>query len=167
MNAVESSESTSTVDWGTAPLAHLISHILKRYHQPHRLQLPEVIRLAIKVEQVHAGYPDCPSGLAVHLHDMLQELESHMQKEEQVLFPLIVHGRGAMAVGPIAVMRKEHEQHGEALDRLAALTGGLTLPAEACNTWRTLYQQLDAFRQDLADHIRLENEVLFVRAAAG
>jgi len=166
MNAVESSEATSAVDWGTAPLAHLVSHILKRYHQQHRLQLPEVIRLAIKVEQVHAGHPDCPRGLAVHLHEMLQELESHMQKEEQVLFPLIVHGRGAMAGGPIAVMRMEHEQHGEALDRLAALTGGLALPDGACNTWRTLYEQLDAFQQDLADHIRLENEVLFERAAA-
>ena len=30
--------------------------------------------------------PDCPTGLAEHLRTMGQELESHMQKEEQVLF---------------------------------------------------------------------------------
>ncbi|MBV7486234.1 hypothetical protein [Bordetella sp. BOR01] len=45
------------------------------------------------------------------------------------------------------------------------LAGGLALPDGAYDTWRTLYGQLQEFQQDLAEHIPLENCVLFVRAA--
>jgi regulator of cell morphogenesis and NO signaling len=41
------------------------------------------------------------------------------------------------------------------------LTGDLTLPAEACNTWRALYAGLGKFRDDLTEHIHIENNILF------
>ena len=50
--------------------------------------------------------------------DMLQELESHMQKEEHILFPMILRGQKNMAVGPISVMESEHVQHMEALQKM-------------------------------------------------
>src|SRR5690606_23507190 len=40
-------------DWTRSSPAELIDHILVRYHDRHREQLPELIRLASKVEQVH------------------------------------------------------------------------------------------------------------------
>ncbi|CAB5512915.1 iron-sulfur cluster repair protein YtfE [Achromobacter anxifer] len=152
-------------DWGQASTAELVDHILARYHEVHRQQLPELIRLALKVEQVHADSPDCPTGLAEHLRGMQQELESHMQKEEQVLFPMLARGHGAMAGMPIMVMRAEHDDHGVALERLLALTNGITLPRAACNTWRALYLGLRAFKEDLMAHIHLENNILFENAA--
>ncbi len=152
-------------DWGQASAAELVDHILARYHEVHRQQLPELIRLALKVEQVHADSPDCPAGLADHLRAMQQELESHMQKEEQVLFPMLARGHGAMAGMPIMVMRAEHDDHGVALERLLALTNGITLPRAACNTWRALYLGLRAFKEDLMAHIHLENNILFENAA--
>ncbi len=148
-------------DWGAASPAELIDHILARYHDVHRQQLPELIRLALKVEQVHADSPDCPTGLADHLRTMHQELESHMQKEEQVLFPMLARGHGAMATMPIMVMRMEHDDHGVALERLLALTNDLTLPRAACNTWRALYLGIRTFKEDLMAHIHLENNILF------
>ena len=105
--------------------------------------------------------PDCPTGLAEHLRTMGQELESHMQKEEQVLFPLLARGHGAMAAMPITVMRMEHDDHGVALERLLALTNNITLPRAACNTWRALYLGLRAFKEDLMAHIHMENNILF------
>lgn len=153
-------------DWSQASPADLIDHILARYHEVHRQQLPELIRLAMKVEQVHADSPDCPTGLADHLRDMHQELESHMQKEEQVLFPMLARGHGAMAVMPITMMRMEHDDHGVALERLMALTHDLTLPRAACNTWRALYLGIGTFKQDLMAHIHLENNILFENAEA-
>lgn len=157
----------SGTDWDQADLPRLVDHILARFHTRHREQLPELIRLALRVEQVHAAHPGCPSGLADHLRDMQQELESHMQKEEQVLFPVLVMGQGARAGAPITVMRMEHEQHGQALEQLAALTDGLMLPPGACTTWRALYLGLRTLREDLMEHIHLENNILFERAAAG
>jgi regulator of cell morphogenesis and NO signaling len=148
-------------NWAAAPAGDLIDHILRRYHEVHREQLPELIRLARRVEQVHCERPDSPAGLAEHLTEMQQELESHMQKEEQLLFPILRSGSGAMPLGPISVMRMEHEQHGEALQRLAMLTHDITLPRDACNTWRALYLGLRTLRDDLMDHIHLENNILF------
>ena len=102
-------------DWQEASATELVEHILSRYHAVHREQLPELIRLARKVEQVHGDRADCPHGLAEHLSAMAQELESHMRKEEDVLFPMIVRGQGPRAGAPINVMRMEHDDHGVAL----------------------------------------------------
>ena len=152
-------------DWGLATPSELVDHILARYHAVHREQLPELIRLARRVEQVHGDRPDCPLGLADHLTVMAQELESHMRKEEDVLFPMIVRGHGAMAGTPISVMRMEHDDHGIALRRLEELTDGITPPRAACTTWRALYAGLRTFRQDLMAHIHTENNILFERFA--
>lgn len=152
-------------DWGNAEPAPLVQHILDRYHAVHRQQLPELIRLARRVEQVHGERSDCPHGLADHLATMAQELESHMRKEETVLFPMIQRGHGAMAGAPITVMRMEHDEHGAALRQLEALTDGITPPRAACTTWRALYTGLRSFREDLMAHIHTENNILFERFA--
>jgi len=152
-------------DWDKATSPELVHHILTRYHAVHREQLPELIRLARKVEQVHAERADCPRGLADHLEAMAQELESHMRKEEDVLFPLISAGQGATVGPPIKVLRSEHDEHGAALRRVSELTDGITPPRTACTTWRALYAGLRTFREDLVAHIHTENNILFERFA--
>lgn len=156
-----SMQTAAMQDWREQSPGALIDHILVRYHARHREQLPELIRMARRVEEVHATSGDCPHGLAAHLLAMEQELVSHMQKEEQILFPMLSRGMAAMAGGPISVMRMEHDTHDEALRQLDTLTHDQTPPASACNTWRTLYAALREFRDDLRDHIELENNVLF------
>jgi regulator of cell morphogenesis and NO signaling len=163
LNALQDS-SDEVVDWTEAPTPALIEHILSRYHARHREQLPELIRLARRVELVHGDRPECPLGLADHLETMQQELESHMQKEEMVLFPLYQGGMAHPAMPPVQVMRMEHDHHGEELAKLEALTNGITLPRGACNTWRALYLGLRTLKEDLMAHIHLENNVLFERA---
>lgn len=148
-------------DWRSAKPAELVHHILQRFHAKHREQLPELIRLARRVETVHADHPECPTGLAEHLSHMQQELESHMMKEEQILFPML--SGGIYPAGPISVMEEEHLQHGDALDKLDQLTNNITLPAEACNTWTALYVGLKELKEDLMQHILLENHILFVQ----
>jgi len=39
-------------------------------------------------------------------------------------------------------------------------------PSDACISYQTLYQALDAFEKDLHRHIHLENNILFPRAVA-
>ncbi len=157
--------STGECEWDKATATELLNHILARYHAVHREQLPELIRLARKVERVHGDRPDCPVGLADHLTTLAQALESHMRKEEDVLFPMIARGQGALATAPITVMRMEHDDHGVALRRLEEMTDGITTPRAACTTWRALYTGLRTFRQDLMAHIHTENNILFERFA--
>ena len=151
--------------WDARPIPELIEHILRRYHDAHRAELPRLVAMAEKVEQVHADKPDCPVGLAAHLRYLSGELDLHMQKEERILFPMILAGHGAEAGGPIAVMEQEHDEHGRNLARLRELAHGCVPPAGACNTWRALYLGVDELEREVMQHIHLENHVLFPRAA--
>lgn len=153
-------------DWQALSAPELVDYIYQNYHLLHREQLPELLRMARRVEAVHGDKPGCPLGLADHLTHVANELESHMQKEEQILFPMLKQGLNAQAAGPIHVMQHEHDDHGEALQKIIDLTDDMTPPPHACNTWRALYLGLDSLRNDLMDHIHLENNVLFKGALA-
>ncbi|WP_374655577.1 iron-sulfur cluster repair protein YtfE [Dongia sp.] len=139
----------------------LIEHILERYHAVHRRELPELYRLASKVEAVHAAHPAAPAGLANLLAEMLNDLESHMAKEEAVLFPLFRRGGHPSIVHPIGQMRREHDSHGQYLRQLDTLTNGFTPPPEACRSWQALYTGLSKLTDDLMQHIHIENNILF------
>jgi regulator of cell morphogenesis and NO signaling len=151
-------------DWSKIDNQGIIEHILTRYHQVHREQLTELIRLANRVETVHGSNKLCPVNLADHLIKVRQELEQHMQKEEEKLFPMLIEGHSNMASGPISVMMSDHEHHIESIDKIYTLTNDLSLHPEACNTWRALYLGLQEFISDINMHIHIENNILFPRA---
>jgi len=143
----------------------LISHIETRYHAVHRAELPELIRLARRVEAVHKAHAAAPHGLANLLEQIQAEMESHMRKEEQVLFPLMRRGGHPMISQPIGVMLIEHDDHGVQLRRLESLTSDFTVPDDACPTWRALYLGARKLADDLMQHIHIENNILFPRFA--
>jgi regulator of cell morphogenesis and NO signaling len=143
----------------------LIEHILTRFHAVHRQELPELIRLAGIVERVHQANPAVPAGLAETLQAFAAEMEVHMRKEELILFPLMREGGASMIGHPIARMRHEHDDHGERLRQIMALTRDLTAPRDACATWQALYAGLGKLVGDLMEHIHLENNVLFPQFA--
>jgi regulator of cell morphogenesis and NO signaling len=153
--------------WAQQELPAVIEHILQRYHEPLRRELPVLIASARAVEADNQAQPSCPHGLATHLEQVQLSVESHLQKEERILFPLILGGRGANAHIPIKVMMDEHGDHLANLKRTIALTQGFALPSDASQAWRDLYAALRRLEQDLCDHIALENEILFPRALAG
>jgi regulator of cell morphogenesis and NO signaling len=144
----------------------LIDLIVTRYHAAHRRDLPELIRLARRVEAVHGDREGAPVGLSTVLEDLAAELESHMAKEEGVLFPMMRRGGHPMIAHPIGAMRHEHDDAGEHLKLIEGLTNGGVPPEHACNTWRALYAGTRAFADELMEHIHLENNVLFPRFGA-
>ena len=101
------------------------------------------------------------------------ELEPHMFKEEQVLFPAIrrlersetppVFPFGTVA-NPIRMMEHEHDNAGNGLAHIRELTCDYRAPADACNTYRAALDGLRELELDLHQHIHKENNVLFPRA---
>lgn len=153
-----------SVRWDEAPLPALVAHIVDTYHRRLRETLPDLLRMARRVEVRHGDKASCPRGLAAHLEAMEASVLDHLRKEEAILFPLIVAGEGHGAAAPVYVMELEHEQHREDLLTLRRLTADLTPPPEACTTWRALYLGLLDLERELMEHIHLENNVLFRRA---
>jgi regulator of cell morphogenesis and NO signaling len=160
-------------DWTVAPLAKLLRNIVDIHHNFLRTELPRISALAAKVNKVHGeNHPELAEVLAKY-ESMRAELESHMLKEERVLFPAIemmevrqISGSfpfGSVA-NPIDMMEHEHAEVGTALKTLRELTGDFTPTAEACTTWRVMLEALENLEQDLHRHIHKENNILFPRA---
>jgi regulator of cell morphogenesis and NO signaling len=58
------------------------------------------------------------------------------------------------------MMEFEHENAGQALRRMRALTDHYRLPEDACNRYRSLFRDLQALEAYLHMHIHMENNVL-------
>lgn len=154
----------------------LTQHIVATHHTYLWDELPALDALAAKVAGVHgARHPELPD-VARLVSALRADLEPHLTREEQVLFPAIgelAGGGGDFAFGaitnPIRVMLLEHEQAGELLAELRTVSGDYDVPAAGCASYRSLYERLEALEADTFRHIHLENNVLFpaVEALAG
>ena len=65
---------------------------------------------------------------------------------------------------PIEVMIEEHEHAGNAVAQIRALTDNYSCPADACNTYRALFDSLAHLERDLHEHVHKENNILFPKA---
>ncbi|MDE3181619.1 MAG: iron-sulfur cluster repair di-iron protein [Acidobacteriota bacterium] len=163
-------------DWSRAPLASIIEHIVANHHQYCRREQNRIAMLLAKVADVHgARHPELFRIQSVFLK-MSKDLTLHLTKEETTLFPLIQEmERAAMEKkaapkplfgtiqAPISMMILEHDGSGAELKELRGLSNGYALPGDACSTYHSLYEALQAFEQDMHRHVYLENYVLFPR----
>ncbi len=176
---LESAPRAEGPDFETMSLTGLGGHIVSRHHEYLRATLPSIAAKAEKVVAAHGGAHAYLAELQSVLAGLAAELTQHMAKEETVLFPLITRLEEAERSGvpapaaacgtvlnPIRVMRHEHDGAGAALREIRELTSDFEAPADACNTFRALYAQLEELERDLHTHIHLENNVVFPRAAA-
>ncbi len=139
----------------------LIALVLQRYHAVHRQELATLERLAQKVEQARRQHPACPHGLAAFLAELTRDLEQHMQKEENVLFPALLAGGVGCAPFALRRMRVEHGDHRTQLARLSMLANDFVCPSGADEIWQGLYAGCAKLHEDLTEHIRVEEEELF------
>ena len=108
--------------------------------------------------------------------ELADELESHMAKEEHILFPAIRElaraqrrqqaapaAAFATLLHPIRAMESEHTHARQLLVDLRRETESYRAPAAADDGGRECYRQLARFDEDLETHIHLENDILFPR----
>ncbi|HLM54569.1 MAG TPA: iron-sulfur cluster repair di-iron protein [Pyrinomonadaceae bacterium] len=157
-------------------LSTLIDYILDTHHTFTRDEMQRLTALAEKVCSKHgANHPEL-LGVRSVFAGLCAELRPHMLKEERVLFPYIRQLEQAATAGarpapapfgtaanPICVMLREHDAAGDILREMRAAACDYAVPADACISFRTLYEALEAFEKDLHQHIHLENNVLFPR----
>ncbi len=166
---------TAEKERSQAGMGELVDHIVETHHAYLREELPRLTGLIDKCVQAHEeNHPEL-----VRVRDVFAslklELESHMLKEEQILFPIIKELESASDApsfhcgsvnNPIRMMEHEHDNAGEALSRLRELTNGYSPPEDVCNTYRAMLDALSGLELDLHEHIHKENNILFPRASA-
>src|SRR5262245_14094181 len=157
-------------------LDRLIDHIESVHHAYVRAALPRIAGILNKLVEVHdARHPELRL-IASSFRRLGGELEQHMLKEEQILFPYVrdlVEHEGQLCMfrspfatvqNPIRMMEREHREAGDEMHIIRSLTGNYVAPKDACTTYRVCLKELQEFEQDLHRHIHLENNVLFPRA---
>jgi len=158
------------------PPERLIGYIVSTHHAYVRMALPAIARDLAKLEEAHrARHPDL-SRVAAYFDQMRRDLEQHLLKEEQVLFPYIrdlatwdatqAHPRSPFGTveNPIRMMEREHRDAADALRMIRELTNGFTAPPDGCTTYAACMAELARFERDLHRHVHLENNVLFPKA---
>jgi regulator of cell morphogenesis and NO signaling len=95
---------------------------------------------------------------------MAAALEQHQFKEEMRLFPMMEQGGNTLIGHLIDDLEAEHRMHEDTMAALqAALAGWHDGGADA----QVLRAGLARLFADLADHVRVEDEVLFPRFSEG
>ncbi|MCH8254861.1 MAG: iron-sulfur cluster repair di-iron protein [Gemmatimonadetes bacterium] len=155
-------------------MTELADDIERTHHAYLREELPRLGGLVKKVSAVHGQAHPWLTGLTSVYAELVAELEPHMLKEEQILFPLIRELDQATttpsfhcgSVGnPIRMMEMEHQNAGAALDRIREMTTDYEIPEGACNSFRAMLSGLEHLEADLHLHIHKENEILFPKAS--
>ncbi|HYI93068.1 MAG TPA: iron-sulfur cluster repair di-iron protein [Bryobacteraceae bacterium] len=178
LDAAMSASAELERDWSSARLSDLIEHIVGMHHEYLRRELPAIEQRLEKVYRVYnQRYGPTLTGLPEVVGALKAELETHLLKEERVLFPAIAAFETAVSSGrplpptpfgtvanPIHTMENEHETAGQALSRIREITGDFAVPEYACVTYSALMSGLDELERDLHMHIHLENNILFPRA---
>jgi regulator of cell morphogenesis and NO signaling len=172
------SQNAESADWQSKPLSALTAYIVSTHHVFTKAELARLDALLSKVCSVHGqNHPEL-SGIQSLFKELTRDLIPHMQKEEMILFPYIeqmekdkrAHKPSTAphfgtVQNPIRMMSMEHDMAGNILKEIRELSDGFSVPADGCISYKTLYSALETFEQDLHQHIHLENNILFPRAA--
>jgi iron-sulfur cluster repair protein YtfE (RIC family) len=158
-----------------ATIAELISYVYDAFHVPLRQDLRLLEHLTES-----AALSEHPAARAMHTLAcrFADDARLHMTREENEIFPRILSGQGPRCANIVAALHVDnHQSHerGRGLRRLAALCAeavgapsaySATTPLDA-HLMSDLHRLLDRLELQLAEHHRVEEDLLFPRALSG
>lgn len=164
-------------DWNKQSLTVLMNHIVQKHHTFCRTEIARLKALLDKVTHVHGDVHSELRRIQALFTELSRELLVHLLKEEQILFPQIASMEDAAThrmpspqatlrpvQSPVQKLVLDHDSAGAALHEIRSLSCNYQVPADACGSYRALYEALQSFEADLHQHVHLENNILFPRA---
>ncbi len=177
LNQIASDALLPSQNYAMCDADFLADYIFNTHHRYVTQSIPVLFQYIQKVANVHGDkHPQTILIRDIFL-EVANELNSHMMKEENILFPYIkklaaavrenqkteIHSFGSVS-NPIQRMEEEHTEVGDQMEKIMELTNNYTPPAGACTTFKVSYAKLKEFSDDLHQHIHLENNILFPKA---
>ena len=157
-------------EWASLGLAELVDHIETVHHHYLWAEMPRISALVDKIVTVHGErHPELAEVQRIY-NELRADLEPHLTREEQELFPMIrqlaatadVAGPGNRSlIAQIEALASEHETVGDLLDELNRATSGYSTPADGCASYAACYLALAEVEADTHLHVHKENNVLF------
>jgi len=165
-------------DWSEAPLKSLVEHLVRDHRSWRVKDFPLIQELFDRLEDTAESIQ--PSGLVSlrrAFYRLRAEMEGHMSREENVLFPAIVHAESHAIAGsagpkpafgsmqnPITMLEDDHDHEDRFLAVMRDAADGYQLPEDADENLRTLFGALQALEAAMHAHTRIESSILFARA---
>jgi regulator of cell morphogenesis and NO signaling len=159
-------------------LKELIDHIINEHHAFLKKELPRLKGLREKVYRAHQQkHGPMLESVGRIFQKLRTDIEMHLAKEEQILFPAIKQIENYIEQGgsepemhcgsitnPISQMEYEHEVAGSLLAEIRKSTSDYEPPTDACESFKALYDGLRELQDNLHEHIHKENNILFPKA---
>lgn len=158
-------------------LDFLVDYILNTHHKYVKNAIPILLDYTSKVAKVHGKEHPEVIEIADKFYVAAEELNGHMCKEEQILFPYIKQLVSANSnkstipgsvfetiKNPINMMEHEHDLVGDIFKTIRELSNNYTPPEDGCTTYKVSFLKLKEFEEDLHQHIHLENNILFPKS---
>ena len=162
------------------PIDFLADYVVNVHHSYLKHSMPEIKEsLKVFVAEHVKKYPFL-AEVEITYNQLYKEVFPHMKQEEEILFPYIKQiyhaytsqeSYASLLVRTLRkpveeVMQKDHESAMKHLHKIRVLTNDYTCPSVACVSHRVNYSKLRELDNDLAQHIHLENNILFPKAIA-
>lgn len=157
--------------------SEVIQTLLETFHAGAREKTPILIGYIDRIADRHGDTKPVYFEVQKLVHQLLDELEHHMQKEEFVLFPYVLDLEEAVlnhtqkptpmfgtVQNPISMMESDHDEAGEVLHKLNELLNDYEICEDHCNTQKAFMRLMKEFEKELYLHVHLENNVLFKKA---
>ena len=165
-------------DWSEAPLKSLVEHLVRDHRSWRVKEFPLIEHLFDRIEDSPGSrQPACLTSLRRAFYRLRAEIEGHMSREENVLFPAIVdaeHGSTGHAavprpafgsvLNPITMLEDDHDEDERLLATVREAAHGYQVPEAADESVRILFRELQALEAAMHAHTRLESSILFARA---
>lgn len=177
LNNVVTSQVAKALNFDAWSLDLLIDYIYKFQHHYIRTHGPAIYDLLTKVVNTHGDTDAHMKEVQSLFSASLVDLNSHLEKEENILFPYILEILAAhqenraieqfhcgSVENPIRVMIQEHDDEGARFRQISKLTDTYRAPSHACNTYKMVLNELKQFEENLHIHIHVENNILFPKS---
>lgn len=155
-------------DWAKEKPSKLVDYIVGIHHAYLKEELPKISELVFKILKVHGKNHQELFKVHKLFNTLRTELEEHLVKEEELLFPIIKeyqieknnHNKEKV-LNLLNELEKEHTGAGDIIKELREITEHYIAPKDACKTFELTYKKLMELEQDTFQHIHLENNILF------
>ena len=157
----------------------LIEYIVENHHRYCNATIPVLLEQLVTLNETHGDKLAYIKPVLFLFQRAVHEIEQHMRKEEMILFPYIKSLASAKEFGrrrpmapfvtidgPVAKMEDEHLEIAQVFAKIRGLLSDFVIPEGASAMHVAVITGMQAFINDLHQHVHLENNILFPRARA-
>lgn len=158
-------------DWYARPMSALVDFLSG---QDHRCETKELARLNAQFASLSESDMRLTEVRRIRriFVSLSNTLPPHMLLEERELFPYIEKLEAgvrefetdAPVRNPVLIQYIEHDTIASKIEKIRLISSNFSVPAEASQSLRALYRDLEKFERHCLRHLHLENNVLFPRA---